>query len=240
MVHFVVTTVRISNPTKLLLVFIFRKEINEKNIIVPSQFLDVLCANDINELLKNVEDLLCVTICLPHIKQFNQDLAIKHLKHVLLLLCSSLERTSDDVESVHESDLDLSRSTQLERKCNQSEGILSEERIEVLLLLLPTVLETLIHLTDSKTLKEACSLDMLVNSVLPYACDHANLNALRALDLYLTACKPKEEEDAYSLQLFGRLYSKLLQNLSSPFHKVRSDLPTTLVVTFFLVFVCDS
>lgn len=200
---------------------------------MPSRFLDVLCVNDINELLKNVEDFLCVTICLPHIKQFNQDLAIKHLKNVLLLLCSSLERTSDDVESIHESDLGLSKSTQLERKCNQS-----EERIRVLLLVLPTVLETLIHLTDSKSLKEACSLDMLVKSVLPYACDHANLDALRALDLYLTACKPKEEEDAYSLQLFGRLYSKLLQNLSSPFHKVRSDLPTALVVTFFHVFVC--
>lgn len=229
---------RISNSTKLLIVFIFRKESNQKNATVPSQFLDVLCVNDINELLKKVEDFLCVIICLPHIKQFDQDLAIKRVKHVLLLLCSSLERTSDDVESIHESD--LSNSTQLERKCNQSEDILNEETIRVLLLVLPTVLETLIHLTDSKTLKEACSLDMLVNSVLPYACDHANLGALRALDLYLTACKPKEEEDAYCLQLFGRLYLKLLQNLSSPFHEVRSDLPTTLVVIFLLVFFCGS
>jgi hypothetical protein len=75
-----------------------------------------------------------------------------------------------------------------------------------------------------------------MNSVLPYACDHANLDALRALDLYLTACKPKEEEDAYCLQLFGRLYSKLLQNLSSPFRKVRWDIPATF--SSFLPCVC--
>jgi hypothetical protein len=176
-------------------------------------------------LLKKVEDFLCVTICLPHIKQLDQDVAIKYLKHVLVLLCSSLKQTSNSVESKNETD--LSENIQPERICNQSEGIESEERIRVLLLVLSTVLETLIHLTDSKTLKEACSSDMLVDCVLPHACDHTNLSALRALDLYFTACKLKAEEDAYCLQLFGRLYSKLLQNLSSPFHKVRADLLTT-------------
>jgi hypothetical protein len=223
---------RTSNPTKLLLVFIFRDEHNKKNVTVPSLLLDVLCVKDINELLKEVENILYVTICLPHLKHLDQDLAIRHLKHILLLLCSSLEQASD-VETKHESG--LCESTQLERECSQGEDIFSEEKIRVLLLVLSTAVESLIHLTDNKTLKATCNADTLVNSVLPYTCDHMNLSALRALDLYLTACKLKEEEDAYCLQSFGRLYSKLLQNLCSPFHKVGANIPTTLVGIFYLV-----
>jgi hypothetical protein len=229
---------RTSNPTKLLLVFIyFRDELNEKNVTVASQFLDVLFVNDINELLRKVEDFLCVTICVPHIKHLDRDQAVKHLKHVLLLLCSSLERTSD-VETKHESD--LSESTQLEKECSRGEDILSAERVRVVLLILSTVVETLIHLTDNKSLKDTCNSDTLVNSVLPYTCEHANVSALRALDLYLTACKLKEHEDAYCLKLFGRLYSKLCQNLCSPFHKVRADIPTTLVGIFLACIICES
>jgi hypothetical protein len=207
-------------------VFIFRGEHNEKNVAVAGQFLDVLCVNDIDELLKKVEDIVCVTICLPHIRHLDQDLAIKHLRRVLLLLCSSLQRTSD-VDTKHEND--VSECTRLKVERTQDEVILSEESIRVLLLVLSTAVESLIHLTDNKTLKDTCTSDMLVDSVLPYACDHTNLSALRALDLYLTASKLTEQEDDYCWKLFGRLYSKLLQNLSSPFHKVRVDVLNTLI-----------
>jgi hypothetical protein len=228
---------RTSDATKLLLVFIFRDELNKKSATVSSQFLDMLLVNDINELLRKVEDFLCVTICLPHIKHLDRDLAVKHLQHVLLLLCSSLERTSD-VETKHE--IDLSERMQIESECSRGEDILSAERIRIVLLMLSTVVETLIHLTDNEILKDTCSLDTLVNSVLPYTCEHANVSALRALDLYLTACKPMEQDDAYCSKLFGRLYSKLCQNLCSPFHKVRADIPTTLVCTFLPCIICES
>ena len=198
--------------------FIFRSDSGTKTINVPSQFLDVLCVNDINELLMGLEDFLCVTICLPHIKQLDQDVAIRELKHDVILLCSSLKQTSNAVGSKSESD--LSRSVQLESKCSENEVDESEKNLRIHLLLLATVLETVIHLTDDKMLKEVCNPDMLVDSLLPYACDTANLSALRALDLYFTAYKLETEEAAYCLELFRRLLSELLNNLSSPFHEV--------------------
>lgn len=200
--------------------FIFRPDSGTKTINVSSQFLDVLCVNDINELLMGVEDFLCVTICLPHIKQLDQDVAIRELKHDVILLCSSLKQTSNAVGSKSESD--LSRSVQLESKCSQSRVDRSEENLRIHLHVLATVLETVIHLTDDKVLKEVCNPDMLLDSLLPYARDTTNLSALRALDLYFTAYKLETEEAAYCLELFRRLLSKLLNNLSSPFHEVRA------------------
>jgi len=197
--------------------FIFRSDSGTKTINVSSQFLDVLCVNDINEMLMEVDDFLCVTICLPHIKQLDQDVAIRELKNDIILLCSSLKQTSDAVGSKSESD--LSQSLQLENKCSQNEVDGSEENLRIHLLVLATVLETVIHLTDEKILKEVCNPDMLVDSLLPYASDTTNLSALRALDLYFTACK-LEAEDVYCLELFRSLLSKLLNNLSSPFHEV--------------------
>jgi hypothetical protein len=198
--------------------FIFRRDSGAETVSVPSQFLDVLCVNGINELLMGVEDFLCVTICLPHIKQLDQDVAIRELKHDILLLCSSLKQTSNAVESKSESD--LSQTVQLESKCNQNEVDGSEENVRIHLLVLATVLETVIHLTDNKLLKEVCNPDMFVDSLLPYACDPTNLSALRALDLYFTAYKLEAEETSYCLELFRRLFSELLNNLSSPFHEV--------------------
>jgi len=198
--------------------FIFRSDSGTKTINVSSQFLDVLCVNDVTELLMGVEDFLCVTICLPHIKQLDQDVAIRELKHDIILLCSSLKQTSNTVGSKSESD--LSQSVQLESKCSQSAVDGHEENLRIHLLVLATVLETVIHLTDDKMLKEVCNPDMLVDSLLPYACDTTNLSALRALDLYFTAYKLETEEAAYCLELFRRLLSKLLNNLSSPFHEV--------------------
>lgn len=198
--------------------FIFRRDSGTKAACVPSQFLDALCVKDINELLTGVEDFLCVAICLPHIKELDRDVAIRQLKHVIMLVCYSLKQTSNTTESETESD--LPQNMQLERKYSLNEVIWSEERQRICLLVLATVLETVIHLTDNKVLKEVCNADMLLDSVLPYACDPTNLSALRALDLYFTAWKLETEEAAYCLELFGRLHSKLLQNLSSPFHEV--------------------
>jgi hypothetical protein len=185
---------------------------------VPRQFLDMLFVNDINELLMEVEDFLCVTICLPHVKQLDQDVAIRELKHDIILLCSSLEKTSNAVGSKSESD--LSKSVQIESKCSQNEVDKIEGNLSIHLLVLATVLETIIHLTDDEMLKEVCNPDMLVDSLLPYACDPTNLSALRALDLYFTAYKLEKEEAAYCLEMFRRLLSTLLNNLSSPFHQV--------------------
>jgi hypothetical protein len=198
--------------------FIFRRDSGTETVSVPSQFLDVLCVNDISELLMGVEDFLCVTICLPHVKQLDQDVAIRQLKHVIILLCSSLKQTSNAVGSKSESD--LSQNMQLESIYSQNEVDRSEGSLRIHLLVLATVLETVIHLTDNKLLKEVCNPDMLLDSLLPYACDPTNLSVLRALDLYFTACKLETEEGAYCLELLGRLHSELLQNLSSPFHEV--------------------
>jgi hypothetical protein len=177
---------------------------------------------DINELLKTVDKFLCAAICLPHIKPLDNDVAIKVLNKVIIILCSSLKQTSDSVES--KSETELSENTQLERKSSLNDVIGSEERIPIVLLVLATVLETLIHLTRSKTLKELCSVDVILDCLLPYAHDPKNLCALRALDLYLTACKLETEEVSYCLELFERLHSELLQNLSSPFHEVIAQL----------------
>jgi hypothetical protein len=198
--------------------FIFRRDSGAETVSVPSQFLDPLCVNDVNELLMGVEDFLCVTICLPHIKQLDQDVAIGQLKRVIILLCSSLKQTLNAVGSKRESD--FSQNVHLESKCSQNGVDGSEKSLRIHLLMLATVLETVIHLTDNKMLKEVCNPDMLLDSLLPYACDPTNLSALRALDLYFTAYKLETEEAAYCLELFGRLYSELLQNLSSPFHEV--------------------
>jgi hypothetical protein len=182
----------------------------------------VLRVTDINELLMRVDDFLCVTICLPHIKPLDHDVAIKLLQDVMLLLCSSLKQTSVGVES--KSETELSENTQLERKSSLNEVIESEGRTQIVLLALATVLETLIHLTQNKTLKEVCGIDVLLDSLLPYARDPRNLSALRALDLYFTAYNLETEEDYYCLELFERLHSELLQNLSSPFHEVIAHL----------------
>jgi len=198
--------------------FLFRGDSGTKTINVSSQFLDVLCVNNINELLMGVEDFLCVTICLPHIKQLDQDVAARELKRDIIILCSSLKQTSNAVGSKSESD--LPQNVQLESKCSQNEVDGSEENLRIRLLVLATVLETVIHLADDKILKEMCNPDMLVDSLLPYACDTTNLSALRALDLYFTAYKLETEEIAYCLELLRRLLSKLLNNLSSPFHEV--------------------
>jgi hypothetical protein len=174
---------------------------------------------DINELLKRVDSFLCVTICLPHIKSLDHDVAVKMLMDVMILLCSSLKQTSSGIEN--KSETELSESMQV---CSQSEVTESEESIQIIILVLATVLETLIHLTHNETLKKVCGADMLLDSLLPYARDPKNLSALRALDLYFTACKIETEEDCYCLELFKRLHSELLRNLSSPFHEVISQL----------------
>jgi hypothetical protein len=202
-------------------------------VSVPNQFLNVLNVSDINELLKSMEDFLCVTICLPHVRPLDQDVAIKELKDVVILLCSSLKQISNGVENKSESD--LFEDVQLERKSSLHDITESEERTKVLLLVLATILETIIHLTDNKMLKEVCSLDMLVDTLIPYACDPKYLSALRALDLYFTAYKLETEDSAYSLELFGILHSQLLQNLSSPFHEVTVQLHSC---SYFLPSLC--
>lgn len=186
---------------------------------MPGLFLNVLRVTDVDELLQRIDDFLCVTICLPHIKPLDRDVAVKLLKNVMMLLCSSLKQISNGVES----ETKLPENMQLQRTSNLNEVIESEERIQIVLLVLATVLETVIHITQNETLKEICDVNVLLDSLLPYVCHPKYLSALRALDLYLTACK-LETEDFYCLELFEKLLSELMQNLSSPFHEVSAHL----------------
>ncbi|XP_069689745.1 small subunit processome component 20 homolog isoform X2 [Periplaneta americana] len=171
----------------------------------PNQFVDILSVSNTDEILRKVEDILCAVICIPHLKPLNQDNALEQLRNIIELLCSLLKQIPIYIEN---------ENNPFDRKIETEK----EEKITNTLLVLATVLETVIHMTDRKSLKELCNAQFLLDSVLPYASVPKYLNALRALDLFFTAYV---QEDDGSSDLLARLYAVLHDNLSSPYHKIR-------------------
>ncbi|KAJ9576724.1 hypothetical protein L9F63_025375, partial [Diploptera punctata] len=155
-------------------------------------------------MLNNLEDIICVLICIPHIEPIDKDLALKHVKDILMLICSSLTQVSNS-----------------ENNESVKTGIIGAEgkgTIEKLLFTLTIGIETLIHLSEGRNVSELFRLDTLTDAVLSYTTVPNYVNSLRALDLYLTACSLKNEDEAYLKDLLKTLHSAMLRNLCSPFH----------------------
>ncbi|PSN56059.1 hypothetical protein C0J52_11812, partial [Blattella germanica] len=91
-----------------------------------------------------------------------------------------------------------------------------QEKTEVLLFVLKVVLESLVHLVDRGNLKSVCSLDTILNTVLPYASNPRFVNSLRILDLYLTAYRIDTEDEVRFLTAHILSLFELIESSESP------------------------
>ncbi|XP_049868874.1 small subunit processome component 20 homolog [Pectinophora gossypiella] len=172
----------------------------------------------VNEPIENiVEDpikLMNVLFCLPHMEKIDVDLCVKSLNQLITKLLKVLENYNLENQLY-------------ENKFHCDTTPLSKCARQVLFIL-SNAMESAIHISSCKKLKEICDIDILLPVLLPCAADPNYLSALHLVDLYLTAY---EHENGLTYPFLSLVDSFLKNNISSPFHIVR--LLTTHIYKLF-------
>ncbi|XP_068083874.1 small subunit processome component 20 homolog [Anabrus simplex] len=187
----------------------------ERSYLQP--FLDILSLSFLDDLLEQIEDVICVLLCLPHFEYLDKDTIVKKLKKMMRILCNGLVREN----CVNTSCTDGFQGYEQALDWKESASLSQEDKIQNILFLLSVLLETLIHLVDPYRLQNVCEFESFLDLLLPYATEARYFSALRMLDLYMTACNIQDKPEKDCLELLEKLYDHLAENLSSPFHKIR-------------------
>ncbi|CAG9786026.1 unnamed protein product [Diatraea saccharalis] len=176
------------------------------------------CNNVLNDDIENiVEDptkLMNVLFCLPHVENVNVDYCIVTLSKLTSKILNIL--TSYNIEGQPE-----------QNKYHCDNSALSGCARQVLFIL-ANALESAVHISSCKRMKDICDIDALLPVVLPCAVDPNYLSSLHLLDLYLTAY---EQENGLTYPHLSLIDSYLRSNVSSPFHIIR--LLTTHIYKLF-------
>ncbi|XP_047005132.1 small subunit processome component 20 homolog [Schistocerca americana] len=178
--------------------------------------IDILQFKTAEELASHFEDCVCALICLPHlIPQKTDEKFISALIHLAFKFLCQSSVNNNSMEVSEEERGEMSRDAQ--DFATPQSNILNEEQ---LLYFICLAIETMVHIMRGDKLEDILKLEV-IDDLLPYACKPRFVNALRAIDIYLTAINISKKDDDVRLTLLKKLHNKLERNLSSPFHKVR-------------------
>lgn len=167
------------------------------------EYFDTVINDSIENIVENPVKLMNVLFCLPHIEKINVDHCIKSINGLISKLMNVL--SSYNIESQPEQNKFHSDTTALSR-CAR-----------LVLFIVLNALESAIHISSCKKLKEICDIDTLLPMLLPCAADPNYLVALHLIDLYLTAY---EHENGLTYPHLMLVDTYLRNNVSSPFHVV--------------------
>ncbi|CAH0579423.1 unnamed protein product [Chrysodeixis includens] len=171
-------------------------------------------AEDLEKHIENPVKLTNLLFCLPHVERNDVDSCIKMLGELISKLLNIL--VSYNLENQPNENKFHCDTTALSRCARK------------VLFILAVAMESAIHLSSCKKLKEICDIDTLLPVIVPCAADPNYLCALHVLDLYLTAY---EQENGLTYPYLSLVHSYLKSNVSSPFHVVR--LLTTHIYKLF-------
>ncbi|XP_053608053.1 small subunit processome component 20 homolog [Plodia interpunctella] len=165
---------------------------------------DSVINEDVENIVEKPIKLMNMLFCLPHVEKININHCIKSINRLITKLLNILSsynlENRPDHNKFHCDTTALSRCTRL------------------VLFIIVNAMESAIHISSCKKLKEICDIDMLLPMILPCAADPNYLAALHLLDLYLTAY---EQENGLTYPHLLLVDSYLRCNVSSPFHIVR-------------------
>lgn len=170
--------------------------------------------DSMDNIVENPLRLLNVLYCFPHIEKVDVDFCIQALSKLIAKLLNVL--ASYNIESQPESNKFHCDSTALSRCARR------------VLFLIANAMESCIHISSCKNLKQICDIEQFLPILLPCAADPNYLCALHIVDLYLTAY---EHENGLTYPQLALVDSYLKTNVLSPFHVVR--LLTTHVYKLF-------
>ncbi|PZC82298.1 hypothetical protein B5X24_HaOG210854 [Helicoverpa armigera] len=178
------------------------------------EHFEQVLSEDIEKYVENPVKLTNVLFCLPHIEKVDVDYCIKRLGTLISKLLDILKGYNLENQPK-------------ENKFHCDTTALSKCARKVLFIL-SVALESAIHISSCKKLKEICDIDVLLPVILPCAADPNYLCSLHIIDLYLTAY---EHENGLTYPYLSLVDSYLKTNVSSPFHVVR--LLTTHIYKLF-------
>ncbi|KAJ2937884.1 hypothetical protein O0L34_g18707 [Tuta absoluta] len=175
-----------------------------KNLPLFMNHFSSLVHDNIESIVESPNKLMNVLFCLPHVEKIDVDLCIKSLNQLITKLLKVL--ANYNLES------------QLEENKYHCDTTALSKYARRVLFILANALESAVHISSCKKLKEICEIDALLPVVLPCAADPNYLAALHLVDLYLTAY---EQENGLTYPFLSLVDSYLKNNVSSPFHIVR-------------------
>lgn len=158
---------------------------------------------EIDNVVENPTKLMNVLFCLPHIEKVEVNYCVTALSQLITKLLNVLN--SYNIESQPEQNRFHCDTTALSRCARQ------------VLFILANAMESAVHISSCKNLKEICDIELLLPVILPCAADPNYVAALHLLDLYLTAY---EQENGLIYPHLSLVDSYLRCNVSSPFHIV--------------------
>ncbi|XP_059048570.1 small subunit processome component 20 homolog [Achroia grisella] len=178
------------------------------------EHFDSVLNDDIHNIVQSPMKLMNVLFCLPHVEKIDVNRCLKTIcglisKLLNILLTYNIEN-QPEYNKYHCDITAISRCGRL------------------ILFIIANSLESAIHISSCKRLKEICDIEVLLPAVLPCAADPNYVCALHLLDLYLTAY---EHENGLTYAYLSLVDSYLRSNVSSPFHIVR--LLTTHIYKLF-------
>lgn len=159
--------------------------------------------DDIENIVENPSKLMNVLFCLPHIEKIDVDYCVKTLSQLIGKLLKVLNTYNIEGQPEHN-----------RYHCDTSA---LPRCARYVLFILANAMESAIHISSCKRLKEICDIETLLPVILPCAADPNYLAALNLLDLYLTAY---EQENGLTYPHLSLVDSYLRSNVSSPFHIV--------------------
>lgn len=167
-------------------------------------FNDCVNIDDVNEIINEPTKCIQALICLPHVEKFDVDNCIQVLSKFIKNLTVKLSTYNIESQAGYNS---------LHTAATPTSSIIRQ-----ILFLLGLAIETAIHVSGCKRLKEISDIEQLLPILLPCAADPNYVSALQIVDLFLTAY---EIENGLSYGLLLLVDSYLKDNIRSPFHTVR-------------------
>lgn len=167
------------------------------------EHFDKVLSEDIDKYVENPTKLTNILFCLPHVEKVDVDYGIKSLSKLVSQLLNIL--TSYNLENQSKENKFHCDTTALSRCARK------------VLFILAVAMESAIHISNCKKLKEIADIDTLLPVILPCAADPNYISALHLSDLYLTAY---EHENGLTYPYLSLVDSYLKTNVSSPFHVV--------------------
>ncbi|XP_026753920.2 small subunit processome component 20 homolog [Galleria mellonella] len=178
------------------------------------EYFDNVLSEDIQNIVQSPMKLMNVLFCLPHIEKIDVDHCLKRVGGLISKLQNVL--MSYNIEN------------QPEHNRYHCDVTAVSRCARLILFITANAMESAIHISSCKRLREICDIDTLLPTLLPCAVDPNYVVALHLLDLYLTAY---EHENGLTYPYLLLVDSYLRSNVSSPFHIVR--LLTTHIYKLF-------
>lgn len=182
-----------------------------------SQFIEHfknIVNDDVEHIMESPMQLANMLFILPHVEKITVDTCMASLSELIRKLLDLLAKYNIESQSD-------------ENKLHYDTTALSQCARKVLFTL-ANAMESAIHISTCKNIKQICDINTFLPILLPYAVDPNYLCALHLIDLYLAAY---EHENGLTKPYLSLVDSYLRNNVSSPFHIV-SKVWSNFSITF--------